>query len=45
MVVDAFIYMYVVAFGASLGVGTTVLIGWKVYKRSKKNDKKPSFVR
>jgi hypothetical protein len=30
---DAFIYMYVVGAGASLGVASVVLLSWKVYGR------------
>ena len=32
---EAFIYMYFVCFGGSLGVATVVFISWKVYSRSK----------
>jgi len=31
----AFVYMYFVGFGASLGVLSSVGIGWKIYNRSK----------
>lgn len=31
MVVEAFIYMFVVGFGTALGVLLAVLIGWKVW--------------
>lgn len=33
MVVDAFIYMFVVGLGLSLGVATTALISWKAWGR------------
>lgn len=36
MVVDAFVYMYVVGSGTALGVGTVVFIGWKIVQRSNK---------
>lgn len=35
MVVDAFVYMYFVGLGTSLGIGTVVWIGWKVIQRQK----------
>ncbi|WP_176753051.1 hypothetical protein [Tenuibacillus multivorans] len=38
--VDAFFYMYVVGLGTALGVGTVVLIGWKVYQRQNKKSKR-----
>ena len=31
---DAFLYMYVVGAGTSLGVATVIFGGWKVYQRS-----------
>ena len=41
MVVEAFMYMYVVGLGTALGVATVAFIGWKVVKRSgTKRDKK-----
>jgi len=46
-VVDAFIYMYFVGFGTSLGIATVAWIGWKVVTRqkSKLTKKKGAFVR
>ncbi|GAA0471895.1 hypothetical protein [Alkalibacillus silvisoli] len=38
MVVDAFIYMYVVGLGTSLGIGTVVWLGYKYHQRT--NNKK-----
>lgn len=32
---EAFIYMYVVGAGTSLGVATIAFISWKVFNRSK----------
>ncbi|MEF7566335.1 hypothetical protein V4V35_25430 [Bacillus infantis] len=38
---DAFIYMYVVGAGTSLGIASVVLLSWKVYGRMKgKQNKK-----
>lgn len=36
---EAFIYMYVVGLGASLGVLTTMGIGYKFYHRGNKKEK------
>lgn len=33
MVVEAFIYMFVVGFGTALGVAAAALIAWKVWGR------------
>ena len=35
MVVEAFVYMYFVGLGTSLGIGTVAWIGWKVFNRQK----------
>jgi hypothetical protein len=35
---EAFVYMYFVCLGGSLGIGTTALIGWRIVKRSKKKE-------
>lgn len=35
---EAFIYMYFVGLGLSLGVGTTTFIGWRIVKRSNKKE-------
>jgi len=43
MVVDVFIYMYFVGAGIALGIGTIVLIGWKIFQRSQKKRKKRGF--
>lgn len=41
MVVDAFAYMFVVGFGASMGVALTGFISFKLYgKLANKNDMK-----
>lgn len=40
MVVDAFLYMYVVGLGLSLGVATVVFIAFKIYQKNKVGKKK-----
>lgn len=37
---DVFIYMYFVGLGISLGIGTTVFIGWRILKRSNRKEMK-----
>lgn len=36
---DAFVYMYVVGAGTSLGIATVAYLSWKVVKRSNKKMK------
>ncbi|SEO80174.1 hypothetical protein SAMN04488134_11350 [Amphibacillus marinus] len=46
--VDAFVYMYVLGAGASLGVATVVYLAWKVIQRSvkkKKGDKLSGLIK
>ncbi|MBM7543259.1 hypothetical protein [Amphibacillus cookii] len=38
--IDAFIYMFVVGSGTSLGVAVIALASWKFVQRSKKKEKK-----
>ncbi|WPA85882.1 hypothetical protein [Bacillus cereus] len=38
--VEAFGYMYVLGFGASMGILTSVFIGLKIYNRKKKQQQK-----
>jgi len=38
--VDAFIYMYFIGAGISLGIATVAFISWKVVLRSNKKSKK-----
>ncbi|WP_176474123.1 hypothetical protein [Niallia circulans] len=43
--VEAFVYMYFVGLGTSLGIATVVWIGWKVYNREKsKNNKRKGAI-
>lgn len=44
MVVEAFVYMYFVGLGTTLGVATVVFIGFKYYQKTKtKTNKKARF--
>lgn len=38
--VEAFVYMYFVGFGTSLGIATVAWIGWKVFNRQKSKTNK-----
>lgn len=40
MVVDAFMYMYVVGAGTAFGVATVAFVSWKVVQRSNNKPKK-----
>lgn len=44
MVVDAFVYMYVVGAGLAFGVGTVAWIGWKMIQRSNRKTKRKAVV-
>ncbi len=44
MVVEAFGYMYVLGFGASMGILTSVLIGLKIYNRKGKQQKQRDII-
>lgn len=45
MVVDAFIYMYILGLGASLGVLTAVLLGLKIYNRKSRSKQQQNVIR